>query len=112
MKKEKIQENLHRYINLDNSFDGIRSELDRVEKENPKHFDFEIDLDYGIYDGDGLDVIVSAHRWETDREKETRKKRSARAKIAAKKAAATKKANREKKDLETYKKLKKKYGGE
>jgi len=48
--------------------------------------------------------------WETDRELATRKKRSVSASIASKKAAVTKKANQEKKDLETYEKLKKKFG--
>ncbi len=108
MTKKKIQEDLHLYIDLDNSFDRIRSELDRVEKENPDHFDFSV-AGWTNYEG-YKETDVYGYRWETDKELETRKKRSATAKISAKKAAVTKKTNKEKKDLETYEKLKKKYG--
>lgn len=123
--KKEIEEDLYLYVCISDIVSGslqevadkilslecrLRTEHEEVRQNPDKYIRFNIRLETNHYDGDyDADIKLSGIRLETDLEFNSRIKRHERAVKAQKESAKKRAENIHKKDLETLKRLAKKY---
>ena len=114
--KIKRQESIVKWSSyeLDGKLDEVIVKLQGLMKDNPNHFDFQIDVETesGYYGSCSTYINVTANRWETDQEFENRL-------IVEKETAALKRMQdkqkaeaNEKRERSLYESLKRKFESE